>query len=86
MPAHVFAGDVEILRGDLAGILYQATREGTEYLFGDSITRLDERPGGVDVWEKFAIDIADGQNDALVLAVMLAVEAIHDRRRQRRRM
>jgi hypothetical protein len=32
--------------------------------------------------EKFAIDIADGQNDALVLAVMLAVEAIHDRRRQ----
>jgi uncharacterized protein YxjI len=36
--------------------------------------------------EKFAIDIADGQNDALVLAVMLAVEAIHDRRRQRRRM
>ncbi|HEV2241961.1 MAG TPA: hypothetical protein VGR98_13040 [Streptosporangiaceae bacterium] len=36
--------------------------------------------------EKFAIDIADGQNDALVLAVMLAVEAIHDRRRQRRSM
>jgi hypothetical protein len=34
--------------------------------------------------EKFAIDIADGQNDALVLAVMLAVEAIHDRRRRRR--
>jgi hypothetical protein len=36
--------------------------------------------------EKFAIDIADGQNDALVLAVMLAVEAIHDRRRRRRSM
>src|SRR5215472_2895978 len=50
MPAHVFAGDVEILRGDQARILYQATRESTEYLFGDSITRLDERPGGVHVW------------------------------------
>jgi 2-polyprenyl-6-methoxyphenol hydroxylase-like FAD-dependent oxidoreductase len=54
MPAHVFAGDVEILRGDLAGILYQATRESTEYLFGDSITRLDERSGGVHVWFEHA--------------------------------
>src|SRR5215470_14571739 len=38
MPAHVFAGDVEILRGDLAQILYEATRDTTEYIFGDSIT------------------------------------------------
>src|SRR5215471_15920515 len=43
MPAHVFAGDVEILRGDLAEILYQATQGTTEYVFGDSITRLEER-------------------------------------------
>jgi 2-polyprenyl-6-methoxyphenol hydroxylase-like FAD-dependent oxidoreductase len=54
MPAHVFAGDVEILRGDLARILYQATRDTTEYLFGDSITRLDERPDGVHVWFEHA--------------------------------
>jgi 2-polyprenyl-6-methoxyphenol hydroxylase-like FAD-dependent oxidoreductase len=47
MPAHVFAGDVEVLRGDLAQILHEATRETTEYLFGDSVTRLDEGPGGV---------------------------------------
>ena len=50
MPAHVFAGDVEILRGDLATILYEATRDTTEYLFGDSITGLEEGPGGVRVW------------------------------------
>jgi 2-polyprenyl-6-methoxyphenol hydroxylase-like FAD-dependent oxidoreductase len=49
MPAHVFAGDVEILRGDLAQILYEATRDTTEYLFGDSVSMLGERPGGVDV-------------------------------------
>jgi 2-polyprenyl-6-methoxyphenol hydroxylase-like FAD-dependent oxidoreductase len=49
MPAHVFAGDVEILRGDLAEILHEATQDSTEYLFGDSVTRLDQRPGGVDV-------------------------------------
>jgi 2-polyprenyl-6-methoxyphenol hydroxylase-like FAD-dependent oxidoreductase len=50
MPAHVFAGDVEILRGDLAEILYEATRDTTEYVFGDSITRLEEGPGGVRAW------------------------------------
>jgi 2-polyprenyl-6-methoxyphenol hydroxylase-like FAD-dependent oxidoreductase len=49
MPAHVFAGDVEILRGDLARILYQATCGTTEYMFGDSIAGLEERPGGVQV-------------------------------------
>jgi 2-polyprenyl-6-methoxyphenol hydroxylase-like FAD-dependent oxidoreductase len=50
MPAHVFAGDVEILRGDLAQILHEATQGTTEYLFGDSITRLEERPDGVRAW------------------------------------
>jgi 2-polyprenyl-6-methoxyphenol hydroxylase-like FAD-dependent oxidoreductase len=54
MPAHVFAGDVEILRGDLAKILYEATQGSTEYLFGDSITRLEECPGGVRAWFEHA--------------------------------
>jgi 2-polyprenyl-6-methoxyphenol hydroxylase-like FAD-dependent oxidoreductase len=49
MPAEIFAGDVEILRGDLARILYQATQDGTEYLFGESITGLDQRADGVHV-------------------------------------
>ena len=54
MPAHVFAGDVEILRGDLAEILYEATQGTTEYVFGDSITRLEEGPGGVQAWFEHA--------------------------------
>jgi 2-polyprenyl-6-methoxyphenol hydroxylase-like FAD-dependent oxidoreductase len=49
MPAEIFAGDVEILRGDLGRILYQATRDGTEYLFGDTITGMDQRTDGVHV-------------------------------------
>jgi 2-polyprenyl-6-methoxyphenol hydroxylase-like FAD-dependent oxidoreductase len=49
MPAGIFAGDVEILRGDLGRILYQATRDGTEYLFGDTITGLQQRADGVHV-------------------------------------
>jgi 2-polyprenyl-6-methoxyphenol hydroxylase-like FAD-dependent oxidoreductase len=49
MPAAIFAGDVEILRGDLGRILYEATTDGTEYLFGDSITSLRQDPDGVRV-------------------------------------
>jgi len=49
MPAGIFAGEVEILRGDLGRILYEATRDGTEYLFGDSITGLHQDESGVHV-------------------------------------
>lgn len=49
LPADLFAGDIEILRGDLARILYDATREHTEYIFGDSITSLSEDDHGVTV-------------------------------------
>ncbi|MEU6430042.1 FAD-dependent monooxygenase [Microbispora sp. NPDC046973] len=49
MPADLFAGDVEILRGDLARILYDATKEHTEYVFGDSVTSLTEDAHGVTV-------------------------------------
>jgi 2-polyprenyl-6-methoxyphenol hydroxylase-like FAD-dependent oxidoreductase len=47
MPAEIFAGDVEILRGDLGRILFDATKDSTEYLFGDSVTGLDDRADGV---------------------------------------
>ena len=49
MPTAIFAGDVEILRGDLGRILYEATTDGTEYLFGDSITSLRQDSDGVQV-------------------------------------
>ncbi|MEV4107080.1 FAD-dependent monooxygenase [Nonomuraea sp. NPDC049695] len=49
MPADLFAGDIEILRGDLVRILYDATKDHTEYIFGDSITSLTEDDHGVTV-------------------------------------
>jgi 2-polyprenyl-6-methoxyphenol hydroxylase-like FAD-dependent oxidoreductase len=49
MPPEIFAGDVEILRGDLAGILYGATANDIGYVFGDSITALHQAPDGVRV-------------------------------------
>ncbi|TDD49309.1 FAD-dependent oxidoreductase [Nonomuraea terrae] len=42
MPVAICAGDLEILRDDLAGLLYQATRREVEYVFGDSIATLEQ--------------------------------------------
>lgn len=41
--------EYEILRGDLSQVLYDATKDDTEYVFGDRITALDEQPDGVHV-------------------------------------
>ncbi|MFI8521369.1 FAD-dependent monooxygenase [Streptomyces sp. NPDC085481] len=53
LPAEIFGGreeqDDEIMRGDLARILYERTRDDVEYLFGDSIAALDDDGDGVDV-------------------------------------
>jgi 2-polyprenyl-6-methoxyphenol hydroxylase-like FAD-dependent oxidoreductase len=40
---------VEIMRGELASILYQATRDDVEYRFGDWIRTLDQDDDGVEV-------------------------------------
>ena len=49
LPADFAGGDVEIRRGDLSHVLYNATQGGTEYLFGDWITSVNETPHGVHV-------------------------------------
>ncbi|AJE84127.1 monooxygenase, FAD-binding [Streptomyces albus] len=41
--------DIELLREDLVRMAYEHTREGAEYLFGDSVTGLDEDETGVRV-------------------------------------
>ncbi len=38
IPGEFTGGDVEILRGDLAAILFERTERDVEYLFGDTIT------------------------------------------------
>jgi 2-polyprenyl-6-methoxyphenol hydroxylase-like FAD-dependent oxidoreductase len=49
MPSDIFSGDVEIRRGDLAEVLFEATRAHTEYRFGTTITSLTQHDDGVDV-------------------------------------
>lgn len=69
MPAAAFSGELEIMRGDLAKILYEATAKGTDYIFGDSIAEMVEEDDGVDVAfesgrrQRFDLVIgADGQH------------------------
>ncbi|MBL7254141.1 FAD-dependent monooxygenase [Paractinoplanes lichenicola] len=54
MPAGLFGGEgivaeIEISRGDLAGILLEATAATTEYRYGNQITALRQDDDGVDV-------------------------------------
>lgn len=49
IPGEFTGGDIEIRRGDLAGLLHQRTKDSCEYVFGDSITSLTETAGGVHV-------------------------------------
>ena len=77
MPAELFGGEgivseVEVLRGDLGQVLYEATVPATEYLFDDTARRLDQDDEGVTVtFEKarprrFGLVIgADGLNSAV---------------------
>ncbi|KAL1310784.1 hypothetical protein AAFC00_001029 [Neodothiora populina] len=44
-----FSSDIEILRGDLASIFYEATKDTTEYKFGDTIAELHQSNDGVEV-------------------------------------
>jgi 2-polyprenyl-6-methoxyphenol hydroxylase-like FAD-dependent oxidoreductase len=54
MPTELFGGegivsDVEILRGDLGQVLYEAAGGITDYLFDDTVRRLDQDDEGVTV-------------------------------------
>jgi 2-polyprenyl-6-methoxyphenol hydroxylase-like FAD-dependent oxidoreductase len=49
LPAAFAGGDLEVLRSDLSRVLYQHSRDTTEYLFGDSIAAMTQTPDGVKV-------------------------------------
>lgn len=49
MPDGFTSGELEIMRGDLAEVLYEATRHEVEYIFDDSIKTLTETVVGIEV-------------------------------------
>jgi 2-polyprenyl-6-methoxyphenol hydroxylase-like FAD-dependent oxidoreductase len=44
-----YISEIEVLRGDLSQVLYDDTRDGVEYVFGDRIAELTQDADGVDV-------------------------------------
>src|SRR3954469_6870469 len=67
-----YIAEIEILRGDLSQVLYDDTRDGVEYVFGDRIADLTQDADGVDVTfaggdrRRFDLVIgADGLHSAL---------------------
>jgi len=49
LPDGFTSGELEIMRGDLAGVFYQASRQEAEYIFDDTITGLTQSDSGVSV-------------------------------------
>jgi 2-polyprenyl-6-methoxyphenol hydroxylase-like FAD-dependent oxidoreductase len=49
LPDGFTSGELEIMRGDLASILYESTRHAAEYIFDDSITAMTERDDGIEM-------------------------------------
>jgi 2-polyprenyl-6-methoxyphenol hydroxylase-like FAD-dependent oxidoreductase len=49
LPGEFAGGDVEILRSDLSRVLYQHSRDTTQYLFDDSIAAMTQTADGVQV-------------------------------------
>jgi 2-polyprenyl-6-methoxyphenol hydroxylase-like FAD-dependent oxidoreductase len=49
VPKVMLSGDVELQRGHLVDLLVERTKGSAEYRFGEQITALEQREGGVDV-------------------------------------
>lgn len=49
LPAGFAGGEIEVLRGDLARVLHEHSAPYAEYIFGDSVTSLNETSSGVRV-------------------------------------
>lgn len=49
MPQAIFGGDLEVPKSDLTRVLYDRTKNDTEYVFGDSISALTQDEDGVEV-------------------------------------
>ena len=64
--ANSFSCDIEILRGELAGILYDITKDDVEYVFGDYVKSLEETEKDVTV--TFANGLPNRTFDLLIAA------------------
>ena len=77
-----YIAEIEILRGDLSQVLYDDTRDGVEYVFGDRIAELTQDADGVDVTfaggDRRRFDLVVGA-DGLHSALRATVFGPHER-------
>src|SRR3954451_4813308 len=77
-----YIAEIEILRGDLSRVLYDDTRDGVEYVFGDRIAELTQDADGVDVvfagGDRRRFDLGGGA-DGLHSALRAMVFGPHER-------
>jgi 2-polyprenyl-6-methoxyphenol hydroxylase-like FAD-dependent oxidoreductase len=66
--------EMEILRGDLARLLYEPARSRAEYRFGDPIARIEDRPDGA------AVTFASGATETFDLVIV--AEGVGSRTRE----
>lgn len=60
LPPAVLSGDLEVLKADVTRVLHEATRDTTEYQFGDTIVAIDQDADGVRVeFERRAAETFD---------------------------
>ncbi|MFC8385258.1 FAD-dependent monooxygenase [Nocardia sp. NPDC057272] len=74
MSGEFTGGDLEILRGDLAEVMYDKTADTVEYLFGDTVTDLRDTGDGVAV--RFE------HNPPRTFDLVLGADGIHSRVRR----
>ncbi|MGW4399538.1 FAD-dependent monooxygenase [Amycolatopsis nivea] len=65
--------DIELARGDLTSLLYDAVRDDVEFRFSESIAALDDRGDGVDV------TFASGRNQTFDLVI--GADGLHSKTR-----
>ena len=86
MPVDAFGGEgivseIEVLRGDLSSVLYEATVPATEYLFDDTVTALEQDDHGVGVTflrsapRRFDLVVGADGSHSVVRALAFAPEA-----------
>jgi 2-polyprenyl-6-methoxyphenol hydroxylase-like FAD-dependent oxidoreductase len=82
MSADLFGGEgivaeIEIARGDLARILYEATAEHTRYLFGDRITALTQNPAQDPAQDPAGVDVTFASGGTERYDIVVGADGVH---------
>lgn len=78
-----FIGDHYEINSSFGRLTAKGHFAGWDYEISEQHRRVAAIRREITIREKFSVDIADGADDVFILAVVLAIDAIHDEREQR---